>query len=197
MAQAGILTASATGDATIGGTPDGGAVVVDFVSFGGLFAGTPFLKSVTGFAGSTLTFTYDQRAFDFDPADRLVLDVTNNTGTTIKSMTYTLENGAKIFDYFGGTFAYPGIYSSSGPSITTPFSARILGTTSFTYNAPVADGSSIAFYIPIDLSGVTTPGTFTLIESDTIATPEPGSLTVFGLGLAIFGGLSWRRKRSG
>jgi hypothetical protein len=67
-AEAGIVSATAAGDATIGATPD--ASPVDFVNFphqggGGFYPSSAFLSSVTGMAGATLSFTTNG-IYDFD-----------------------------------------------------------------------------------------------------------------------------------
>lgn len=193
-AEAGIVSATASGDATIGATPD--ASPVDFVGFGGFYPGSAFLNSVTGTAGATLSFTtdgtYDYNTPPYAHSDRLVLDVTNNSSVALTSINFGMGNGASILD-FASYEIYPGVYSSpainTGPSdgvAAAPFSAT------YYFATPLAIGASEGFYIPIVIP--TTPTTFTITESVN-STPEPGSLMLLLSGSAGLGAFGWMKRR--
>jgi PEP-CTERM motif len=194
QAEAGIVSATASGDATIGATPD--ASPVDFVGFGGFYPGSAFLNSVTGTTGAILSFTtdgnYDYNTLPYPHSDRLVLDVTNNSSVALTSITFGMGYGVSILD-FGSYEIYPGVYSS--PAIYTGPSDGVAAAPSgatYYFASPLAIGASEGFYIPIVIP--TTPTTFTITESVN-STPEPGSLMLLGSGLAGLGALGWMKRR--
>ena len=184
-----ILSGLATGDATIGAAPD--AFPVNFVSYGGTFPGSAFLSSVTGTSGATLTFgaslPYD---YSPPPADRLVLEVTNNASVALTSITFA----APVYNY-GGYNVNPGIYVAG----VFTNSGIVVGTSSgFTYDfgTPLAVGDSIAFYIPLSAPDSSSSYGYSIGESVTTV-PEPSTFALLGLsgiGLAVG---SYRRGKWG
>ncbi len=199
-AHAGIISASATGDATIGATPDA-SPVVNFDGFGGVYPGTAFLSSVTGLNGATLTFTTDG-SYDYPPgnSDRLVLNVTNDTSAPLSFINFEVGNGASIYLFIANSYeVFPGSYSA-GTIMATENVGDIATPSGFThiFATPLAVGESEAFYIPLSLPSV--PTTFTITESftapETSAVPEPATFALAalgGIGLAI--GACRRRRR--
>ena len=192
--RASIQTASATGSATVEATLDNPSEDVIYSGmFGGSAPSSAFNNSLTAPGVAVLTFGLSGPN-DYTTADRLILNVTNNTGTPLGSLDVTLGGGATVFNYFG-YFSYLGSYTSPPPSMDVTGVAGS-GPTGFTYdfNTPLAVGASQAFYIPVDVSN--SPTQFTLTEQSVSAIPEPTSLLTFAV-LGLFGGgLVWRGRHA-
>jgi hypothetical protein len=193
-AEAGFISATATGPATITGPA---STSVTFAGspgspyLPGTFAATPFLESLTGTADVTLSFAYDGNR-DGGPFNRLVLVKTNNTGTTLGGYEFAFSSvnsvvtaplGVFIGTYNGATS--PPTFTSNSPKLSA------VGNT-FTYSGLISNGETVAFYIPVSFAS-TGAGTFTMTQT---VVPEPSSFALLGLGGLGLSFGAYRRRRA-
>jgi hypothetical protein len=190
-AWASIKTASLlSGNATVSSVPVNPANSVDFVSFGGAYPGNVFDNALISPGVAELGFTTVLPAdYSPPPADRLILNVTNNTGAPLASFAIALS-GASIY----GSVYYPGVYDSTLNQFVN--SAGIASSASgFTYNfsTPLPVNGSAAFYIPLEYSSQL-PTSFVLTEQSGVV-PEPATLIVWSILGSLAVGLGWWRAR--
>jgi hypothetical protein len=172
------------------------------------FTGNPYPTAIIGDTltslSSQITFTYSPPP-DYGAGDRLVLLVTNHTGSTLSDIVFTLAGSSNPEFYDRGLLIPPltpeipsaGIYTgpptalSSGTYTTVTGLEGDLNAGLTVLNVPLSlpSGQTQDFYFAVNYTG--TPGSFTLTQA---ATPEPGFYGILALGLSGLVAFARRRK---
>lgn len=166
----------------------------------------------TSIIGDTISSLSSQIAFTYAPppnytlGERLILQVINDTGSTLNNIAFTLSgtlSDPQYYDECTSCSSYPaipsaGVYNSTANTYTTIHDLTgdlNSGRTVLTVPLNLAAGHEQDFYFAVNYTG--TPGDFTLAqdatstgsESETSA-PEPSlyaALAVGMIGLVFFG----------
>ena len=188
----------ATVTALINGLPPNVATpgMINFTDWSGSYAGTVVTDKLTSLS-STILFKH-MGDLDYGIGDRLILDITNNTGATLTGMTFTLQ---------GGTYNVSSLQPSlgtlvAGPAFTitppaNPGSAGVSGQVlSFAFVTPLLNGQTSALYVPVDL----VPNSdhiadYAMLQTGITGVPEPSTMMLGGLGFGLM--LLAKRLRKG
>lgn len=158
--------------------------------------------------GGTITTTVDSTQGPYDGSDDVLVGVQNNSGQTQNLIGLTgYGNGGGIFAFDGDglqnytgapptPYTYPKGYSPTGYEGPGTWFSNISTTTYFDDTGTVnflnglADGQAVFFSLESSPNGLN-------IKPTTGALPEPGSLALVGLGVAMLGFASRKRKVRG
>ena len=135
--------------------------------------------------------------------ERLVLVLDNETGQTLTGLSFTLSGQATYYTLAPkvpdvGTYTGGGTPTYQFVPPPNPGNTGVTGSV-LTINlasTPWASGSTAALHIDFnDVSLAAASSTFTLDEVAVTATPEPATLAIGGIGLALLGLVGRLRRR--
>lgn len=208
-AYSGIISASNTNASDTVAGPLGGSPPISFVfdpvqfpGYSGSYAGTIFSETLGSTTPDQITFSETTALGSNDDggsSNRLVLQITNNTGTALGSYTGILSGGASINGgaVFGGNVS-GATFNSNGSQIAYSQQNGTGQGVGFSFlftdvfAQPLANGQSAAIYIPVYV-GNPAIASFTLSESVApVPVPAVGGLLMWGLGGL---GILARRRR--
>jgi len=130
-----------------------------------------------------------------------VLD--NETGQSLAGFSFLLS-GAATYHTTAPAIPDVGTYTSGTHTYAyvpppNPGNVGIVGNTlSVTLASPLANGATLAMHIDFHDSTILTAqqtSTFTLNEVSVVPTPEPATLAIGGIGLAVLGLVGRLRRR--
>ena len=162
------------------------------------YAATVISDQITS-ATSSIDFTYGDPP-NYSTGDRLILEVTNNTGSTLTNLVFTLT-GLSGPQYYinAGTPGIPssGVYDSGTNTYTTNTSlvGDLSGPSVLNVPLTLGVGQEQDFYFAVNYTS--DPGNFTLSQkAAVVGTPEPGVYSVYGsFVVGLFGMLVALRRR--
>lgn len=163
----------------------------DFTDFGGSYQASLVQVTATGTATGTININMTGSADYLGVGDRMLLALTNNSGSTWNSVTFVLTGTTfdprDNIDPSRGTFSSNTYTSDAAQRLNTSDVSLTNSNAqvSITFDSPVANGSTTYFYLPVfdvqaDPTMTITPGVGT---PTTTPAPSAWLLAILGIGL--------------
>lgn len=188
-ANANITSGNAvSGPVTFGGITVGS---YDFTDFGGSYPASLIQVTATGTATGTININMTGSADYLSVGDRMLLALTNSSGSTWSSVTFVLSGTTfdprDNIDPSRGTFSSSTYTSDAAQRLNTSGVALTNSNTqvSITFDNPLPNGATTYFYLPVvdmpaDPTMTITPG---VGAPSTTAVPSTWLLAILGIGL--------------
>lgn len=215
-----LALASAAVLLVLSGTPAGATpTTTSDVSWSYNFTPTQSFVSADPPGSGTVSFTNEPTKTATNSSDVVVTNLRVSSTATADSPDTLSNNGAwqvslKITDTASGasnTMMFTGKLSGTFSAANSNISNAFTGTTSYTWLAPAASGTTTRDQFVVTLTGYTPPGPPSASNAGSISahvtvtpeghssggpgTPEPSTLVLSVVGLGFAGLASWRKRR--